>query len=108
VSEGVNKNRIELQRIVQLCCENPAKIFGLYPRKGVIQVGSDADLAIVDMKKEDVIRADQFQCIGGFTPFENWRIKGKPVLTLVRGQIVADDGNVVGKPGYGEFIPSSR
>jgi len=108
VSEGVNKNRIELQRIVQLCCENPAKIFGLYPRKGVIQVGSDADLIMMDLKKEDVIRADKFQCIGEFTPFENWRIKGKPVLTLVRGQIVADDGNVVGKPGYGEFIPSSR
>lgn len=106
ISEGVNKNRIELQKLVQLCCENPAKIFGLYPRKGAIQVNSDADLMIVDLKKEGVIRADQFQCVGEFTPFENWKVKGKPVLTLVRGQIVADEGNIIAKPGYGKFIPS--
>lgn len=108
VSEGTNKNRIKLQRLVQLCCENPARIFGLYPRKGVIRIGSDADLMVVDLKKEDVIRASQLQCIGEFTPFENWKVKGKPVLTLVRGQIIADEGNVVGKSGYGEYIPSLR
>lgn len=105
ISEGINKNRIELQKLVQLCCENPAKIFGLYPRKGVIQVNSDADFMIIDLKKKDVIRADKFQCIGEFTPFEGWRIKGKPVLTIVRGQIISDNGNIVGEPGYGKFIP---
>lgn len=106
LSEGVGKKRITLTRLVQLCSENPAKIFGLYPRKGVIRVGSDADLMIVDLKRRDVIQATQLQCIGEFTPFENWKIKGKPVLTLVRGQVIADNGNVVGKPGYGKFIPS--
>lgn len=106
LSEGVGKKRITLTRLVQLCSENPAKIFGLYPRKGVIRVGSDADLMIVDLKRRDVIRAAQFQCIGEFTPFENWKIKGKPVLTLVRGQVIAENGNIVGKPGYGKFIPS--
>ena len=106
LSEGVGKKRITLNRLVQLCSEKPAKIFGLYPRKGVIRVGSDADLTIVDLKRRDVIRATQFQCIGEFTPFENWKIKGKPVLTLVRGQVIAENGNIVGKPGYGKFIPS--
>ena len=108
ISEGVNKNRIELKRLVQLCCENPARIFGLYPRKGVIQVGSDADFMIIDLKKEEVIQSDKFQCIGECTPFEGWRIKGKPILTVVRGQIVADNGNIIGKPGYGKFIPSPK
>lgn len=106
LSEGVGKKRITLNRLVQLCSEKPAKIFGLYPRKGVIRVGSDADLMIVDLKRRDVIQATQFQCIGEFTPFENWKIKGKPVLTLVRGQVIAENGNVVGKQGYGKFIPS--
>jgi len=108
ISEGVNKNRIELQRLVQLCCENPARIFGLYPRKGVIRVGSDADFMIIDLKKEEVIQADKLQCIGESTPFEGRQIKGKPILTIVRGQTVADNGNIVGKPGYGKFIPSLK
>lgn len=104
LSEGVNKGRISLERFVQLSSENPARIFGIYPRKGTIQLGSDADITVVDLKKEDVIRTDQMRCAGDFTPFEGWKVKGRPVMTIVRGTIVAQDGEIYGKPGYGQFV----
>ncbi|KUO42928.1 MAG: hypothetical protein APU95_00300 [Hadesarchaea archaeon YNP_N21] len=107
LSEGVNKGRISLMKLVELCCESPAKIFGIFPRKGAIQVGSDADFLLVDIEKEDKISVDKLRSVGEFTPFEGWRTKGWPVLTVVRGEVVAEDGEVVGKPGYGKFIPSS-
>jgi dihydroorotase-like cyclic amidohydrolase len=104
VSEGVNKGRISLERYVQVSSENPAKIFGLYPRKGAIQLGSDADITVIDFKKEKVIRASQMIGASDFTPFEGWQVKGGPVMTIVRGTIVAQDGEAYGKPGYGQFI----
>ncbi len=106
LSEGINKKRVTLEKFVSFTSENPAKIFGLYPRKGTIQVGSDADITIIDLKKESIIKADQLKCVGDFTPFENWKVKGKPVMTLVRGKVVAQDGEVIAKPGHGHFIHS--
>jgi len=108
LSEGVNKGRISLQRLVQLLSENPAKIFNLYPRKGTIQIGSDADLVVVDLKKESIISSDILRCIADFTPFEGWRIKGWPLITVVRGTIVAREGEITGSAGFGRFAPSAR
>jgi len=107
LSEGVNKGRIPLERLVKLTSEDPAKIFNLYPRKGTIQVGSDADIVIVDLKKEDAFDAAKLRCIADFTPFDGWRIRGWPLITMVRGTIVAQEGEVTGKPGYGLFTPSA-
>ena len=107
LSEGVNKGRFPLTRFVQVMSEAPARLMGLYPRKGAIKVGSDADFAVLDLKRSHTIRADQLRCIGDFTPFEGRKVKGKPVLTIVRGEVVAEEGEVLGKPGYGEFIPST-
>jgi allantoinase len=104
LSEGVNKGRISLERYVQISSENPAKIFGLYPRKGAIQLGSDADITVIDLRKEKTIRASQMKGASDFTPFEGWRVKGGSVMTIVRGIVVAQDGEVYGKPGYGQFI----
>ena len=108
LSEGVNKNRISLQRLISLVSENPARIFGIYPQKGVIQVGSDADLVIVDMAKEHVIEAEKLHTKQKHTPYDGLKVKGMPVLTMVRGEVVMENGQVMGKPGYGRFVKPSR
>jgi dihydroorotase (multifunctional complex type) len=100
----VNKGRISLDRVVKLCSENPARIFGVYPRKGSIQVGSDADLVIVDMNKEEVLSGDKMYTKCGWNPYAGRKVKGEPVLTMVRGTVVMQDGQVIGKPGYGQYV----
>ena len=104
LNEGVNKGRITLESLVALVCENPARIWKIYPQKGAIQLGSDADLTIVDLKREGVLRADKEYTRVGWTTYEGWRVKGFPVLTIVRGNVVAEDDAAVGKPGLGEFV----
>ncbi|MDO8670826.1 MAG: dihydropyrimidinase, partial [Dehalococcoidia bacterium] len=69
-------------------------------------VGSDADLVMIDLDKEAEVSIDRLHTISDFTPFEGWRLKGWPVLTILRGRIVAENGEVVGPKGYGRFIPS--
>jgi len=108
LSEGVNKKRITLERFVQISSETPAKIFGLYPKKGTIRVGSDADITIIDLKKENVISGDKLQCVADYTPFEGWKVRGWPILSLVRGKIVMENGEIKGRSGFGKFIPSRQ
>jgi len=101
----VNSGRLSLARLVQILSENPARLFGLYPRKGVIQVGSDADLVLVDMKQESQIRDEDLHCLIKRTPFSGWRVRGVPIRTLIRGQTVVENRDVVGKAGIGMFLP---
>ncbi len=101
----VNRGRLTLDRLVRLASYDVARLFGVYPRKGVLQVGSDADLVIVDMGKEATIDNKTTYTRVGWTPYHGRKVKGAPVATVVRGTIVMENGNVVGKPGYGEFIP---
>jgi dihydroorotase-like cyclic amidohydrolase len=103
VSEGYNKGRISLARLVEILSTNPAKHYGLYPKKGSLQIGADADLTIIDLEKEWEIRAANMHNKAKYTSFEGIQLKGKPVKTIVRGHVVYDDG-IVGKPGYGMFI----
>lgn len=105
LSEGVNKGRISLEKLVEVCCYNNAKVFGMYPRKGTISIGSDADLVIVDMNKEVTLSAKLFQTLADYTPYDGMKVKGWPVTTMVRGNIVVEDGEVVGRPGMGEYVP---
>jgi dihydroorotase-like cyclic amidohydrolase len=105
MSEGVNKGKISLERFVESCCTAPAKVFGLYPKKGVIQVGSDADIVVIDPKKKLKIKADNLLHVCDWTPFEGWEVEGIPVLTLVKGKIMMKDGEVYGEPGWGNFVP---
>ena len=105
LSEGVNKGRIGLTTLQRICCENPAKVFGLYPRKGVIQKGADADLVIVDLKAKRKVRAEALHYKVGWTPYEGWTLKGWPILTVRRGEILYEDEQVVGKPGAADFLP---
>ena len=105
LSEGVNKRRISLSTLQRICCETPAKIFGVYPTKGVLRKGADADLVIVDLKMERRVRAEDLHSKVGWTPYEGWKLKGWPTLTMRRGQVMYGDGQVVGKPGTAEFLP---
>ena len=107
LSEGVNKGRIGLTTLQRICCENPAKVFGLYPRKGVIQKGADADLVIVDLKAKRKVRAEALHYKVGWTPYEGWTLKGWPLLTVRRGEILYEDEQVVGEPGAADFLPMS-
>ncbi len=102
--DAVNRDLISLERLVEVFSSNPAQINGLYPRKGDLLLGSDADIVIVDMDKPFHIRGENLQTIQKITPYEGMRGKGVPVTTLVRGKVVYEDGEGVGKPGYGEFL----
>lgn len=101
----VNRGRLTLDEVVRLTSYNPARRFGVYPRKGVIQVGSDADLVIVDMTKEETIQNKTTYTKVGWTPYDGQKVKGAPIATIVRGKVVMENGNVIGKPGDGEFVP---
>ncbi len=95
-----------LRRMVSICSERIAKELGMYPRKGAIQVGSDADLTLVDMKREDTMTDEKYARYTKvhWTPFVGRKIQGLPTHTIVRGTVVMEDGEILAKPGYGKFI----
>jgi len=110
LSEGVNKGRISLERMVEVCCENPAKIFGLYPKKGALQVGSDADIVVVDLDKEVTLEKKHLFTRSNWSIAEGHTFTGWPVMTILRGQVVAewpddeDAPRLVGDP-IGAYVP---
>ena len=105
---GVNEGRFSLQKLVRTMAEAPARSFGLYPRKGAIQVGSDADFTVVDLARRGVVRSADLEAKTGFTMFEGDLLWGLPVLTVVRGAVVMRDGQVVGRGGHGLWIRPTR
>jgi dihydropyrimidinase len=104
-SEGVSKGRISLPEFVALTATNHAKMYGLYPRKGSIMVGADADIAIWDADRKVRLTQNLMQHGSDYTPYEGFEVTGWPIKTLVRGEVVADDGRIVGAPGFGQFLP---
>jgi dihydropyrimidinase len=100
-SEGVQKGRISLSRLVELTATNAAKLFGLYPRKGTIAVGSDADLVLFDPHLTRMVEPSMLMSRAGYSVYEGWTVTGWPVLTLRRGEIVFAHNEVVGRPGSG-------
>ncbi|MDR2371109.1 MAG: dihydropyrimidinase [Treponema sp.] len=98
------KNRFGLRRFVDLCCTNPAKIFGMYPQKGVIREGSDADIVIIDPAKKTVISRAVLHENVDYTVYEGFEVPGWPVCTISRGEIIVRDGTLYGKAGRGRFI----
>ena len=103
----VNRGRLSLEKLVALSSETPARIFGVYPRKGTIQVGSDADLTLVDMDQEMTLSSKNSYSRSGWTAFDGVRVKGAPTHTIVRGQIVYENGKITGSPGIGKFVPGA-
>jgi dihydroorotase len=94
----VNKGRMSLNQYVKVACENPARVWQIYPRKGAIRLGSDGDITIVDMDKEATIDATKLHSKNKPTPWNGWKVKGVPVCTIVRGHVQMRDGEPVGKP----------
>ncbi|MHA2140847.1 MAG: dihydroorotase [Candidatus Thorarchaeota archaeon] len=103
LSEGVNRGRISLLRMLNVASQNPAKLFGLYPRKGVLAVGADADIVIIDPTREEKITSDMMFSKCGWTLYEGMTMKGVPVMTIVRGTPVYEEGRMLVKPGHGRF-----
>jgi len=95
---------VSLELLVDRATRGPAKVYGIYPQKGTIAVGSDADLAIVDLELERVVRAEDLHGMSDFSPFEGKKLRGWPVATVKAGQIVARNGKIVGKP-TGRYLP---
>ncbi len=103
-SEGVVKRGLPIWWLARVMAENPARIFGLYPRKGVIQEGSDADLLIMDPQGDRIITAKDHYSSAGYSLFEGWKVNGRPWMTLLRGKVLLNQGKLEQKPGYGKFI----
>lgn len=104
LSEGISKGRLSLSRLIRVGSRNPARIFGLYPKKGTIRVGADADLVIVDPYREEKIDSEMMFSKCGWTLYEGMTMKGVPEMTFVRGNSVFEDGQITGKPGQGQFL----
>jgi dihydropyrimidinase len=103
-SEGVLAGRISLDQFVALTSGNAARIFGLYPRKGAIAVGSDADLALWDPQHRRVIDGARMQSRAGYSVYDGWQVTGWPRFVIRRGQTVLADGEITARPGDGEWL----
>ncbi len=107
-SQGVLKRRLSLNRMVEVTATNPARLFGLYPRKGTIQAGADADIVAFDLDARKVVRADEMHSAADWDPFEGWEVQGWPRLTLSRGEVVVEGGKVLARPGRGRLLKRDR
>jgi len=107
-SEGVSRGRIPLQTFVAAFSTNPARIFGLYPQKGTIAVGSDGDLALFDPARAGVVDERQLHSRAGYDPFNGFALRGMLVLTMARGEVIARDGHLVGQARRGRHLLRHR
>jgi dihydropyrimidinase len=103
-SEGVSAGRLSLTRFVEVIAANPARLAGLYPRKGSLAVGADADVVLVDPQRRVTLSQRHLHGRTDYTPFEGWQLTGYPTLTLSRGKVVVRDGAFVGQAGHGQFL----
>jgi dihydropyrimidinase len=110
-SDGVRSGRISLQRFVEVTSTNAARLFGLYPRKGTLAVGSDADVVVFDPDLERTIEASMLKSNADYSVYEGRRVTGWPLLTLRRGVVVFDEDEVLAAPGSGAVVacgPAAR
>ncbi|MCI2058584.1 MAG: dihydropyrimidinase [Oscillibacter sp.] len=104
MAEGVNRGRIGLNKLVELCSTNPAKVFGCYPQKGCLDVGSDADIILVDPDKAVKLTKENLHYGLQYSLYEDFEAKGWPVMTIRRGEVLVEDGKFLGKEGTGRFL----
>ncbi len=105
LSEGHHKRGLSLERVAELACTNPARIFHRYPKKGTIAVGSDADFAIVDLALEQEVTHKYLQSNADYSLLDGWFMTGWPVATFLRGRRMVADGKLIGPPGSGVYVP---
>ena len=103
-SEGVQKRGMSLQRFAAVTSTNAARILGLYPRKGAIAPGSDADIVLIDPSIAKTLTRDDFH-VSDYSPWEGWQIRGWPVTTILRGKVVVEHGKLLGTTGDGQLVP---
>ncbi len=102
-SEGVIRRDMSPQSFVRLTSYNPAQIFGLYPQKGNIAVGADADLVVIDPRKEVTVRSSELHMNVDYSVYEGMLLQGVPTATVSRGELIVEDGQLYGSPGRGKF-----
>ncbi len=107
-SQGVRGGRLSLQRMVEVTATNPARLFGLYPQKGWIGIGADADIVVFDPNADKTIRAKDMHSAADWDPFEGLEITGWPRMTLSRGEIIVERGKVLATPGRGRLLKRNR
>ena len=107
-SEGVNKGKITLNKYVEVTSTNPAKIFGMYPQKGSLGVGSDADIVIFDPNEKHTISAKTHHMNVDYSGYEGWELTGKVKTVLLRGKIAIDNNECLLEKGYGKFIKRNK
>jgi dihydropyrimidinase len=105
---GVREGRISLNRMVELLATNPAKLFGLYPRKGTLAVGSDADIVVFDPEKRVTISAATHHSKADYSLYEGTEVQGAPEVVLLRGHVLVENGTLVARPGIGQFVKRAR
>ena len=103
-SLGVATKKISLNRFVEVTSTNPAKLFGMYPQKGCIAPGSDADLLVLDPNEKRIIDGSQMHSAAGYSPYDGWEVVGWPKFTLSRGEVVAEGSSVDASPGRGKLV----
>ena len=107
LTEGYLKGRISLEKIAEVTSLNPAKLFGYYPQKGNVSIGADADLVLVDLQKEQTV--DEKSTHSRFTSaFDNQKLKGWPILTIRRGEVIFREGEVTAVPGSGRVLTRNQ
>jgi dihydropyrimidinase len=106
-SEGVRKRQLPITRMVEVTSTNPARIFGLYPKKGVIAAGSDADIVLIDPQAQLRASPETLHMQVHYSPYDGWNIVGLPVTTVSKGKVIVDKGRFVGTPGHGTFLSRS-
>src|SRR5262249_47737226 len=104
-SEGVQKGRISLSKFVELISTNPAKLFGMYPRKGTLAVGADADVAILNPKAKHVLSAKTHHMRTDYSAYEGRKVTGKVETVILRGNVAIENDKCLLEPGFGKFIP---
>ena len=105
LSEGVNKGRIGLEQVTEICALNPARVFGIYPRKGRLAVGADADIVIVDLDKEVTVKTENLRSMCDWSIYDGWTLKGWPTHTILRGRVIVEEEEPGAlQPGQGMYI----
>ncbi|MGB3869956.1 MAG: dihydropyrimidinase [Flavobacteriales bacterium] len=107
-SEGVNKKRITVNKFVEVTATNPAKIFGMFPRKGTIGIGSDADIILFDPNEKHTLSAKTHHMNTDYSGYEGMQLTGKVKTTILRGQVAVHNGEVKIKKGYGQFVKRNK
>lgn len=102
--DAVSHGRMDLADVVRLTSYNPSRIFGLWPRKGLIHPGFDADLVLVDLTQEVTIQPSMLKTAVGYSAYDGWKLRGAPTMTLVRGVVVMDHGEIIGPSSHGQFV----